>query len=252
MSDKSILLLGTARLSSSRLRGKMLRPFADTTLLDIHLSTLREAWATGAFSAWGIALCREEDGADEMIRAATEWGVPVIERSLDSVSGLRLRSEELHFLSRYEESHVMWVNGCLPMFKVRTLFEAAELFKVLPDAASMTTVSIAHNWFWGLDGRPVNNRDPMCVSTQGCSPLAETAHGFHIFVRRWMLERSAYWDFGGQRVDMVDHDDPMLFRVGDPRELVDVDNEYGFRKAEALWKGLRDEAVPFLNPSADW
>jgi len=223
----------------------MLRPFAGTTLLDIHLSLLRDAWATGAFSAWGIALCREEDGADELIRAATEWGVPVIERSLDSVSGLRLRSEELYFLSRFEESHVMWVNGCLPMFKARTLFEAAELFKALPGVASMTAMSVAHNWFWRLNGRPVNNLDPMCVSTQGCDPLAETAHGFHIFERRWMLECSAYWG-------AAEDNDPMLFRVGDPRELVDVDDEYGFRKAEALWRELRDEAVPFLNPSADW
>jgi hypothetical protein len=251
LGDKSLLLLGTARLSSSRLRGKMLCPFAGTTLLDIHLSTLREAWATGAFSSWGIALCRGEDGADEMVRAAEEWGVPVIDRSLDSVSGLRLRSEELHFLARFGESHVIWVNGCLPMLKARTLYEAAMLFKALPDVQSMTTVSVAHNWFWRLDGMAVNNLDPMCVSTQGCDPLAETGHGFHIFGREWMLRWNSYWGFrGGDGVRH--HDDPMLFRVGDPRELVDVDDEWGFRKAEVLWRELRDEAVPFLNPSADW
>lgn len=230
---RSILLLGTARAESTRVTNKMLRPFGDTTLFDLYLRRLQALQETGVFSAAGVAVCSAERGLYTKAKASR---VPVIKRSFQSVQkGIQRRADELHFLASRDEEYVCYVNACLPFFPVETMARAVRVFRSKSSLTSVAPVQIAHNWFWNGEGMPVNNRDPHCLSTQGCPPLRATVHAFFVYPRERMLRESVRWRFGPG--------DPFLFDVGDINQgLLDVDTEEDFRLCEIVYRArLGDE-----------
>lgn len=222
-----LLLLGTARERSSRVKNKMTRPFAGSSLYEVYLKkfetiTKREH----PFDNIGMAINRN----DKILWAMSEnTKVPIIERNDESVTGIRKRSEELHFLEDMEEDYVMWVNGCLPFLKPETIIKAATFFKSANgDIKSLTCVKYRYNWFWDSETKEaINNKDPKCVSTQGSPPLLETVHAFHIFSRQNLLENDSYWN--------LEKNDPYLYVVQDDIEFLDIDTELDFKVCEIPW-----------------
>jgi CMP-N-acetylneuraminic acid synthetase len=228
-----LLLLGTAREKSSRMANKMLRPFAGSSLYEIYLRKFEKINSMEhPFDNIGMAINKN----DKTLWAISENSkVPTIERSDESVTGLRKRSEELHFLKDVEEDHIMWVNGCLPFLKPETIIKAATFFKSAKgDIKSLTSVRYRYNWFWDpATKEAINNKDPKCASTQGSPPLLETTHAFHIFNRQNMLENDSYWN--------LKENDPYLYVVEDDIEFMDIDSELDFRVCEILWPGIRTQ-----------
>lgn len=226
----NLLLLGTAREKSSRVKNKMTRPFAGSSLYEIYLRKFETiSKMEHPFDNIGMAINRN----DKTLWAMSENSkVPIIERSDESVIGGRRRSEELHFLADMEEDYVMWINGCLPFLKPETIIKAATFFKSANgDIKSLTSVRYIYNWFWDSETKEaINNKDPKCVSTQGSPPLLETVHAFHIFSRQNLLENDSYWNLG--------RNDPYLYVVEDDIEFLDIDTELDFKVCETLWQEI--------------
>ena len=225
-----LFLLGTAREKSSRMENKMTRPFVDSSLYEIYLKKFETITKTKhPFDNIGMAINRN----DKVLWAVSQnTKVPIIERSDQSVTGIRRRSEELHFLEGREEDCVMWINGCLPFLKPETIIKAATFFKSASgDIKSLTSVKYRYNWFWDSETKEaINNKDPKCVSTQGSPPLLETVHAFHIFSRQNLLENDSYWN--------LEKNDPYLYVVEDNREFLDIDTELDFKLCEILWQEI--------------
>lgn len=224
---RTILLLGTAREQSTRLPDKMTWPFANSSLYEIYLRKFETITTMKhQFANVGMAINRN----DRVLWAMSQnTKLPVIERSYESVTGLRRRSEELHFLEDVEEDYVMWVNGCLPFVKPESIIAAGNFFNANENIKSLTCVKYRHNWFWDSETKEaINNKDPKCVSTQGCPPLLETVHAFHIFNRRNLLENDSYWN--------LEKNDPYLYIVQDDIEFLDIDTELDLKVCEAIWQ----------------
>ena len=229
--ERSVLLLGTARERSTRLPRKMTRPFADTTLFDIYMSKLEKLRSIGLFDEIAVALW---EGDTILCNQARAYDVPIVGRSKESVTGLRARKDELHFLDSFTSDYVLWLNGCLPFLSIDTVVDAVRVFDGNPQIKSMTPVVREHNWFWWKRGEPINNTDPMCVSTQGCPPVMRSVHAFHIFNRQVMLEHSCYWEFSSVGLD------PFLYVVDDTVEFLDIDTQLDFGVCETIWHSSED------------
>ncbi len=232
MNSKSILLLGTARESSTRCKDKMLRPFADTTLFDVYMEHLRRLNDTGLFTSWGMAVARCDDTLWKM---ADDAPIPVIERSAQSVSPeIQPRGRELHFLDGFQDDYVLWYNACLPYFPLKWIRVAVENFLGSPSAVSVAPVVERNNWFWWPNGLPINNRDPECLSTQGAPRVFASVHAFFAYPRKRMLAQNLRWT--GQP------NDPQFIRIPDlGNALMDIDTEEDFRRCEAEWSRAKDE-----------
>jgi len=219
---QTMLLLGTAREGSTRVTDKMLRPFAGTTLFDIYLDRLERLWLSGFFRNWGVAVTR----SDERLWAkAMDSSVPVIERDAQSASSeIQPRGRELHFLGRFYESHVCYVNACMPMFPDGDILSMVREFSC-GDAVSITMRRAEHDWFYTEDGAPINNPDPHCLASQGCPPLLRAVHAANIYPRERMLSQNVRW--------MLEENDPVV-HVADLTywELMDVDTEDDFEACE--------------------
>lgn len=226
MAPVKLFLLGTSREGSTRLAKKMVRPFADTSLHEIQLEKFEELMEEDIFSGVGMAINKNDKTLWEMTKKSK---VPIIERSDESVTGLRRRSEELHFLQEIDADYIMWVNGCLPFLKTKTIKAAAEYFiKNHPRLKSMTSVKEKYNWYWdSATKRAINNLNPKNVSTQKSPPLLETVHAFHIFSRKHLLENDSYWN--------LETDDPYLYTMDDEVECLDIDNKIDFEVCTTVW-----------------
>ena len=212
---QSILLLGTAREQSTRVADKMLRPFAGTTLFDIYLHRLARLWASGFFSSYGVAVAR----SDERLWTCAEASqVPIIERDEQSAAPeIQPRGRELHFLDRFRETHVCYVNACMPMFPDNAILDMVWEFG-RDDAVSATMRRRVQDWFYEEDGTPINNPDPRCLASQGCPPLLRAVHAANIYPRERMLRQNTRWF-------LVDRD-PIVHDVDLPYwQMMDVDDE---------------------------
>lgn len=225
--SRNILLFGAAREQSTRCPDKMMRPFADTTLYDIYLRKLEELSRSEVFSRVVIGVARSDE---RMWARAVESGVEVAERSTESVGrGIRPRGEELHFLDQFDESHVLFFNGCLPFFPASRVEQAAKQF-LATNAVSMTFVKPVHNWYWTSDTLvPVNNTDARCLSTQGCTLLNESVHAVNVYPRERMLRQNVRWSYANDLDPLV-----RVIHGVDSVELLDVDDEEQFEYC--AWK----------------
>lgn len=237
--SREILLFGAAREQSTRCHNKMLRPFAGTTLYDIYLNRLWKLQASGLFSRVVIAVAECDEGLWMKAHAS---GLEVVERSAASVAqGISRRADELHFLDRFDESHAMFVNACIPMFSLGLIKDMVLRFRTDTRVVSMTLRHVEHNWFYREDGSPVNNSDPHCLSTQGCPPLLSAVHAANIYPRERMLRES-------MRNALTTDDDPRVMVVDPPRwQLMDIDTEEDFARCEREWaeragRGVGDDA----------
>lgn len=212
---RTIFLLGTARESSTRLKDKMLRPFAGTTLFEIYLEKLKALYASGGFAGWGVAIPR---GDARLLRIAEREQVPVISERPRIDPSPQPRNRELYYLRDRDETHVMWVNACLPMVSVDTLAGMVRKFEADPDTQEMEPVVLRKNWFYGLDGKPLNHH---ATSTQKTEGIYESSQAAHIFMRGYLLRTGRYFD-----------EDPALYEV-EADEVVDIDYEHEFVYAEA-------------------
>ena len=222
---QSLLILGTARESSSRIENKMTRKFLDTNLYKIYLKKLESL-----SPQYKVVMAINKN--DTKIWDLTQnTSLEVIERNDKSVAkGISTRSEELHFLKDRPETHILWVNGCLPLLKVELIKQIAD-FYFLNDIDSLHLVKKRTNWFWDIDKNPINNTDPKCVSTQGCPHIYESIHAIQLFNKENLLTNNSYWNYTNDK-------DPYLYEVEDSLDFFDIDSEFEFQLAEKIYKDV--------------
>lgn len=205
------------RMQSRRCPGKMLRPFADTTLLDICLAKLRQlAWPRTYVGAWEPELLARARRYPELI---------VYERSAASARSDSDGRRIFEILTVIDTPWVMWVNPCVPLLSVETLQKALAAF-LADDCRSLTSVRALHGWFYAAEGRPLNDTQGS-VDTMQSQPIYAAAHAFHIYERERMLaEGSPFPNRPG---------DPRLFTIPEG-EAHDIDTEDEFDVVEILYR----------------
>lgn len=226
---RNILLYGTAREGSTRVKNKMTRPFGNTTLFDLYMKLFEEVQKSNhLFSNIFMALNKN----DKILwDKAQSYNVKIQERSDFSAHGAESMIDLYHFLAEYNESHVMWVNGCFPFLTPKTILNACELFMNNNVIKSMHCVKERQNWFWLPDSCKCLNVSSTDIATQDSKPIYESVHCLHIHNRKYILETNALWSFS--------HNDPYLYVLPDSIGFLDIDTETDFEICEAVWNQRR-------------
>ena len=111
LKKNSIGIFSYGRKQSQRCPNKLLRPFGNTTLVDILLSKL-STFGDNAFFA----------GYDsEFKEKCNEIGVNFVQRTLKSVTIDEPQIEALSFLKKINYEYLLIINGCLPFLKIETI-----------------------------------------------------------------------------------------------------------------------------------
>tara|TARA_R110001592_G_C13070383_1_gene741742 strand:- start:686 stop:1369 length:684 start_codon:yes stop_codon:yes gene_type:complete len=224
---RSLLILGTAREASSRIENKMTRKFLNTNLYKIYLEKLE---LLNLQYNVAIAINKNDNKIWDLTKNTS---LDIIERNNKSVAkGISTRSEELHFLKDRPETHILWVNGCLPLLKIDLISRIADFYQQ-SNIDSLHLIKKRTNWFWDTNKKPINNIDPKCVSTQGCPHVYESVHAIQLFNKENLLTNDSYWNYTNNK-------DPYLYEVEDSLDFFDIDSEFEFQLAETLYRNVKN------------
>ena len=226
---KEISVILNARIQSSRCPNKLLRPFADSSLIDICVEKMsRMDFVQHRFLAARECLLRQ--------RAAPYSNIAIMHRERKAVD--RGTHHPQVSFAHYLNSPTEWIlilNPCLPLLSVDTLREACDYFQ-RTSYKSYTSAVPCRDWVFDNAGKALTYTDPRHVATNVAVTHFRAAHAFHIVNREYFRKtRGRYWT--------LKIGDPDLIAIPE-EEAVDVDTEQDFIAAEAIYKqALKGEST---------
>jgi CMP-N-acetylneuraminic acid synthetase len=112
-----------------------------------------------------------------------------------------------------------------PLLETETVSRAIQAFAAARSTHdSLFSVTRLQTRLWNPDGKPLNHDPAVLLRTQDLAPVFEENSCIYVFPRELVLQT-------GSRVGAT----PVLFEM-DAYEAVDIDEEFDFLVAEALWR----------------
>jgi CMP-N-acetylneuraminic acid synthetase len=216
---KSISVVTNARLDSTRVPQKLVRPFADSSLIEIALAKLDKM---DFFDHRFLAVAEKE-----LIELGRKYpNVEILERDVAAVNkGVNPLTVTFEHYLRVPSDYIFVFNPCLPCIRVETIKKALDYFQVT-DYNSYTAVTPTGDWIFDSEGNALTNSDPRNATTNNDRSFFKGCHAFHIVKKEFFREQKILWTFT--------LNDPHLVIVPE-EEAVDVDTLEEFDLAEKIY-----------------
>ena len=215
-----------ARLGSTRVRRKNLRPFGSTTLFEHTLDRYRHSREISR-----LYVAAHEPEFEAIASRYPE--VTYIRRSARSAAGEDLETI-YDFLDPIEEDYIATINTCLPFVKLET-FDAAVAYYRQHLFPSMIGTYEAPGWYFsGGDHRLLTPISAGSINTKDLEPFLKASPAILCWQKRRVIEEKRIWTFTP--------DDPHLYPVS-AEECIDIDTELEFEIAEALFVSRQKRAA---------
>lgn len=222
---KDVAILIQARLSSQRCPQKMIRPFADTTLMDITLQKLKDSNIPNE-NIW----CSVYE--PELKDLCSKYPFNLFERSEKSAKSEGTPMTEIYeWWNKIPHKYVVMINACCPFIKVETIERFFEDY-LKTDKDGMFAVMDKKNYFWNEDGTFLTPLKEGVMNTKTAKIIKEAAHCLYA----GSLENI------GKGIWMGDFNKPNDIKLWsiEENECLDIDYEWQFKMCESLYKGLKN------------
>jgi CMP-N-acetylneuraminic acid synthetase len=220
-SINDICVVVMARKGSERVPNKMLKPFADTTLVDLVFSKLS---SSRVIPKENIYLSAYEEDLKEVGR---KYGVNIYDRSKESVEseGEQL-SELFEWYNKLPFKYVILTSACNPLLKIETIDSFIEKF-LTSDSEGSFAVFEKKTYYWDKEGKSITDwKGETRLNTKYVEPVYEAAHC--LYASRMDIIGDNYW------MDTKSPPEPELF-VMDELEAFDIDYDWQFKVGEILY-----------------
>jgi CMP-N-acetylneuraminic acid synthetase len=215
---KKITAIVPVRKGSERVKNKNVKPFANSTLLDIKLNCLKK-----------INLIDEiivSSDCDSMLQIASKYGVKTHKRDEYYASSKANNSEFFKNLAEsIDGEYIMYSPVTCPLISKETYFDCINTFQN-PEVHNLVTVSPVKHHLW-LDGKPLNYDIKNSPNSQNLPDINQITYGISIISKKDMLL------YGN-----IVNESP-TFKVLDEIESVDIDTEFDFMVAEYIYNKLK-------------
>lgn len=218
---KNTSLVINARVRSTRIENKMLRPFGDTCLLNIALDKLSRIQGFPKY------LAAADPEIISIYQDKYSTSIDFLKRDMSAVLPKKdISRQDLTFAhyKNIDTPFIMTINACCPFFSEARIVEALDFF-LNHEIQTMTTVKKNANIFFD-NNHPIN-ANGFVVASHGNRPLHEMAHVFHIFDKEFFLNKGYFWDYSVGN--------PFLFEVS-KEESLDIDEQFDFDLCESIYK----------------
>lgn len=219
-----ICILVQARLGSQRVPGKMLRKFADTTLMDILLQKLL---SSKIISNKQIYCSIHEQ---ELIDVVSKYDVNIFRRSEESAKSEGQPATQMYeWHDKLPFKYVILISACNPLLSIKTIDNFITTF-INSDKEGAFAVFQKKTYYWNQYGQPITDwQGSSIMNTKYVEPIYEAAHC--LYASRLDIIKDGYW------MDTNYPPQPELF-VMDELEAFDIDYEWQFKLGEYLYKKL--------------
>ena len=217
-----ICILVQARLGSTRVPGKMLRPFAETTLVDIAFEKLKSSKVIPSENIYFSAY------EDELKEVGKKHNINIFERSKKSAfsEGDPL-SEIYEWYDKLPFKYVVLISACNPLLKIETIDSFIESF-IKSDKDGGFAVFEKKTYYWDKNGKSITDWGEFPImNTKFVDPIYEAAHC--LYASRMDIIGDNFW------MDTNSPAEPELF-VMEELEAFDIDYEWQFKLGEVLFK----------------
>jgi CMP-N-acetylneuraminic acid synthetase len=222
--QKDVAVLIQARLASQRCPRKMIRSFADTTLMDIVLKKLVRS---GIPNENIVCSVYEE----ELKEVCKKYPVTIFNRSVSSAMSEGTPMTEIYeWWDKIPFKYIMLINACCPFVSVETINDFYNSY-LESESDGMFAVLEKKNYYWDYAGNFLTPLDEGVMNTKTAEPIKEAAHCLY----------AGSTENIGKGIWMGD------FRIKGDIELVsmpeeealDIDYEWQFELCEALYRSKR-------------
>ena len=219
---QDICLIVQARLGSQRVPNKMLRPFANTTLVDILFEKLK---SSKIMPLENIHFSAHEE---ELKEVANKHNINIFHRSeVSAMSEGEPMTEIYEWHNKLPYKYVISVSACNPLLKIETINKFIESF-IKSEKEGAFAVFEKKTYYWDKKGKPITNWEGATImNTKLVEPIYEAAHC--LYASRMDIIKDGFW------MDTNSPPQPELF-VMDELEAFDVDYEWQFKLGEKLYK----------------
>jgi CMP-N-acetylneuraminic acid synthetase len=213
---KSISVVINARLGSTRVKNKLMRPFSDSCLIEIALEKLDKMHF---FDNRYLAVAESP-----LIELAQKYeNIQVLKRIPDSVKpGVNPQSITFAHYLDVPSDYIFVFNPCLPMLTIDTVRQAFDYFQST-NYLSYTSSVETHDWVFDNNGKALTNKNPANLTTNKGESYFKAAHAFHIVNKKNLKKTGQHWTFS--------KNDPHLITIS-KEETIDVDDVLDFKFAE--------------------
>ena len=203
------------RKGSERVVNKNIRPFGDSSLLELKISTLKKIDHIGDIVV--------NSDCDTMLGIAKDMGVSTHKREGYYASSKVNNSEYFeHVASNTDAEWIMYAPVTCPFIKVATYNDAIETLAENKPFDSLVSVFSVKHHMW-LDGKPINYDPSNSPNSQDLPNIQAISYGISIIPKDLMIERR----------NVVGYK-PLLYPLGEV-EAVDIDTELEFEFAEYIF-----------------
>ena len=219
---KNISLVIQARLGSQRVPGKMLKPFAETTLVDILLKNVSNLKSIGPDQVY---FCAYED---ELLDVASKYSINTIKRSKESSQEEKDIKVLFEWYKQIPTSHLVMVSACNPLLQPETIDKFTQQYST-SDKEGAISVYESNNYFWDKEGKMLNKWPEgfTSMNTKFVEPTKIAAHCMY-----------------GSRVDLIPKGSWVTGKIPYEVELItmpelesfDIDHQWQFKVAETLYE----------------
>ena len=220
-----ICIVVQARLGSQRVPGKMLRPFAETTLVDILFEKLKSSKVIPLDNIYFSAY------EDELKQVALKNSINIFNRSKQSAfSEGEPLSEIYEWHDKLPFKYVILISACNPLLKIETIDSFIQSF-IKSDKEGGFAVFEKKTYYWDKNGKSITDWGNLTImNTKFVEPIYEAAHC--LYASKMDIIKDGYW------MDSNLPPQPELF-IMDELEAFDIDYEWQFKIGEKLYKELK-------------
>tara|TARA_Y100000034_G_scaffold92333_1_gene111560 strand:- start:8285 stop:8962 length:678 start_codon:yes stop_codon:yes gene_type:complete len=220
---KTLTVFLNVRKNSSRLRNKLLRPFAGSNLFKIALDKLEvlsgaERYVC-AYDRDFLDLCSGRD-------------VDTLKRSKESASVDLPLNKVFECLYSFNTDYAMFLNPCHAHLKVNTIQGVIDSF-MYGDFESGTSAVKVRDWIFNEDFQMIAPRSLGEGDTKKTGISYVVAHAFHIYNIQKFLESNIVE--GWKSTENKNRNDPHLFEIS-KIESLDVDDYEDFLISESVYR----------------
>ena len=202
------------RAGSQRVKNKNIKPFANTTLLDIKIETLKKVQ--------GIDDIIVSSDSQEMLKIAEEHDVNAHVRDEYFASNEVNNSDFMQNLSTIvDEGHIMYSPCTSPLLSSETITEIVSKYKN-NNLRNIVTVTTQKHHMW-LNGKPLNYDPSNAPNSQDLPDIYSINYGCCIL----------------SKDDLYKHKNVVVeptFHITNEIESIDIDTEFDFIIAEFIYR----------------
>lgn len=221
-----ICIVIQARLGSQRVPGKMLRPFAGTTLVDILFEKLK---ASKIIPQKNIYFSAYEK---ELKEVGKKHNINIFDRSEKSAfSEGEPLSEIYEWHDKLPFKYIILVSACNPLLKIETIDSFVKHF-LQSNSEGGFAVFEKKTYYWDKNKKPITNWNGATImNTKFVEPVYEAAHC--LYASRIDIIGDGFW------MDTNLPPQPELF-VMEELEAFDIDYEWQFKLGEELYGNIKN------------